>query len=105
MYFTIGGRGAQSELFRVTYVGTEPTARADYKEPKNADLRELPIGLQREILLERFLHARRRHNLTFLVHGDLGRERCGIPILGVGMVRIGIHGLLERIRLRRRELP
>src|SRR4051794_35842390 len=24
MYFTIGGRGAQSELFRVTYVGTAP---------------------------------------------------------------------------------
>src|SRR5262249_36715539 len=32
MYFTIGGRGAQSELFRVTYVGKEPTARAEYKD-------------------------------------------------------------------------
>ncbi|MDY3557486.1 c-type cytochrome [Gemmata sp. JC673] len=26
MYFTIGGRGTQSELFRVTYTGSEPTA-------------------------------------------------------------------------------
>jgi hypothetical protein len=32
MYFTIGGRGTQSELFRVTYVGTEPrTAQGDRK--------------------------------------------------------------------------
>lgn len=30
MYFTIGGRGAQSELFRVTYVGTEPTEKVEY---------------------------------------------------------------------------
>lgn len=33
MYFTIGGRGTQSELFRVTYVGTEPTAKVDYTTP------------------------------------------------------------------------
>ena len=32
LYFTIGGRGSQSELYRVTYVGTEPTATADYVE-------------------------------------------------------------------------
>jgi putative heme-binding domain-containing protein len=35
MYFTIGGRGAQSELFRVTYVGKESTAPVDYKSPVN----------------------------------------------------------------------
>ncbi len=29
MYFTVGGRGAQSELFRVTYVGTDSTAKAE----------------------------------------------------------------------------
>lgn len=28
MYFTIGGRGANSELYRVEYVGTEPTEKA-----------------------------------------------------------------------------
>ena len=28
MYFTIGGRGVQSGLYRVTYVGDEPTSPA-----------------------------------------------------------------------------
>ncbi|MCE9562291.1 MAG: c-type cytochrome [Planctomycetes bacterium] len=37
MYFTIGGRGAQSELFRVTYVGTEPTTKVDYATPVTAE--------------------------------------------------------------------
>jgi putative heme-binding domain-containing protein len=41
LYFTIGGRGAQSELFRVTYTGKEPTAPVDYREPRNKELREL----------------------------------------------------------------
>ena len=31
LYFTIGGRGAQSELFRVTYVGKEETKPVDAK--------------------------------------------------------------------------
>jgi putative heme-binding domain-containing protein len=31
MYFVIGGRGAQSELFRVTYVGKESTDKVAYK--------------------------------------------------------------------------
>jgi putative heme-binding domain-containing protein len=35
MYFVIGGRGAQSELFRVTYVGMEPVEKVDYKSPPN----------------------------------------------------------------------
>src|SRR6476469_8812885 len=37
MYFTVGGRGAQSELFRVTYVGKESTERADATNPGAAD--------------------------------------------------------------------
>jgi putative heme-binding domain-containing protein len=41
MYFTIGGRNTQSELFRVTYVGDESTAPADAHDEKFADLREL----------------------------------------------------------------
>lgn len=32
LYFTIGGRGAQSELFRVTYVGKEDTQPVDAKQ-------------------------------------------------------------------------
>jgi putative heme-binding domain-containing protein len=41
MYFTIGGRGAQSELFRVTYAGKEPTAKVEYKTTEDAEMREL----------------------------------------------------------------
>ena len=41
LYFTIGGRGTQSELFRVTYVGTESTAPVDAHDAKFADLRKL----------------------------------------------------------------
>ncbi len=38
IYFTIGGRGTQSELFRVTYVGAEATAPVEYKSaPSLAD--------------------------------------------------------------------
>src|SRR6185437_15005620 len=32
LYFTIGGRGLPSELFRVTYVGNQPTAPVDYHD-------------------------------------------------------------------------
>ncbi|HEY7313389.1 MAG TPA: c-type cytochrome [Gemmataceae bacterium] len=41
LYFTIGGRGTQSELFRVTYVGKEATAPVEVRDPRNADLRAL----------------------------------------------------------------
>lgn len=40
LYFTIGGRGAQSELFRVTYVGDESTEPTDLHEARFADARE-----------------------------------------------------------------
>jgi putative heme-binding domain-containing protein len=46
LYFTIGGRGTQSELFRVTYVGKEPTAKVEYKDPREAELRELRKKLE-----------------------------------------------------------
>ena len=41
MYFTIGGRGAQSELFRVTYVGKEPTEKVEYKAGITPELKLL----------------------------------------------------------------
>ncbi len=41
MYFTIGGRGTQSELFRVTYVGKEPTEKVEYKTAPTAELKLL----------------------------------------------------------------
>jgi putative heme-binding domain-containing protein len=46
LYFAIGGRGAQSELFRVTYVGKEPTDPVDCKNKEGAELRELRHKLE-----------------------------------------------------------
>lgn len=39
MYFTIGGRGAQSALYRVTYVGDKSTEPATLNDEQFADLR------------------------------------------------------------------
>lgn len=36
LYFTVGGRGTQSELFRVVYAGSESTDPADYRNEKFA---------------------------------------------------------------------
>lgn len=41
LYFTVGGRGNQSELYRVTYVGAESTAAVEYHQSEGADLRSL----------------------------------------------------------------
>lgn len=46
LYFAVGGRGTQSELFRVTYVGTEPTAPVDGHEARGAELRTLRRQLE-----------------------------------------------------------
>lgn len=47
LYFTVGGRGAQSELYRVTYVGTEDTAPANPHDPRNAEQRALRKTLEK----------------------------------------------------------
>lgn len=47
LYFTVGGRGTQSELYRVTYVGKESTAPVDARDEKLAELRELRHKLER----------------------------------------------------------
>src|SRR6185437_2564406 len=39
LYFTVGGRGTQSELFRVTYIGKELTSPASAHDEKFAKLR------------------------------------------------------------------
>ena len=36
MYFTVGGRGGQSELYRVTYVGKDPVTPVDAHDAANA---------------------------------------------------------------------
>jgi len=46
LYFTIGGRGAQSELYRVTYVGDADTTAVSGKNKASADLRELRQSLE-----------------------------------------------------------
>jgi putative heme-binding domain-containing protein len=46
MYFTVGGRGAQSALFRVTYVGDESTAPAGLPADKFVQLRDLRNNLE-----------------------------------------------------------
>jgi len=46
LYFTVGGRGTQSELFRVTYVGDESTNRAVSKDDKFANARALRRRLE-----------------------------------------------------------
>ncbi|MEC8390756.1 MAG: c-type cytochrome [Planctomycetota bacterium] len=53
MYFTIGGRGTQSELFRVTYKGDAPTVAVDPREKTGTEARAL------------------RHKLEALHHGDV----------------------------------
>src|SRR5208337_1842681 len=46
MYFIVGGRGTQSELFRVTYVGKDSTAPVDYHMAQGAELRALRHQLE-----------------------------------------------------------
>ncbi|HWG45890.1 MAG TPA: c-type cytochrome [Gemmataceae bacterium] len=47
LYFTVGGRGTQSELYRVTYVGKESTAPADAHDTQGAELRALRHQLEK----------------------------------------------------------
>ena len=46
MYFAVGGRGAQSELYRVTYAGSEPTGPANAKSTAHAQQRQLRHDLE-----------------------------------------------------------
>ncbi len=46
LYFAIGGRGTHSELFRVTYIGKESTARVEMRDPRGEELRKLRRQLE-----------------------------------------------------------
>jgi putative heme-binding domain-containing protein len=46
LYFTVGGRGGQSELYRVTYKGPEPTDPVDARDPAEAEARQARRGLE-----------------------------------------------------------
>ncbi len=41
MYFAVGGRGTQSALYRVTYIGDESTEPVDARNKQGAELRQL----------------------------------------------------------------
>jgi putative heme-binding domain-containing protein len=46
MYFAVGGRGGQSELYRVTYAGPESTTRVDANDARHADARAARHALE-----------------------------------------------------------
>ena len=46
IYFTVGGRGGQGELYRVSYVGPESTAPADARQPAFATERKMRHDLE-----------------------------------------------------------
>jgi len=46
IYFAVGGRGGQSELFRVTYAGSEPTEPVDARDTAGLDERKLRHDLE-----------------------------------------------------------
>jgi putative heme-binding domain-containing protein len=46
MYFAVGGRGGQSELYRVRYTGSEPTSPVDPRDPRHAADRALRHELE-----------------------------------------------------------
>ena len=46
LYFTVGGRGGQSELYRVTYAGTEPTAPVDARSTAGQEARTARRALE-----------------------------------------------------------
>lgn len=45
-YFITGGRNAQSEVWRVTYVGKESTVKAEYTDARNKEQREVRQNIE-----------------------------------------------------------
>ncbi len=46
LYFSVGGRGAQSELYRVTYVGKDSTETVDFRDSEGIKEREVRKKLE-----------------------------------------------------------
>lgn len=46
VYFAVGGRGGQSELYRITYTGSESTAAVDVKDPRESAARTVRHDLE-----------------------------------------------------------
>jgi len=47
IYFAVGGRGGQGELYRVTYTGSEPTVAVDARQPAHAVDRQARHDLEK----------------------------------------------------------
>ena len=46
LYFAVGGRGGQSELYRVVYTGSDPTAPVEYRQSDEGGLRATRRSLE-----------------------------------------------------------
>ncbi|MEC9095291.1 MAG: c-type cytochrome, partial [Planctomycetota bacterium] len=67
LYLSVGGRGTQSALFRVTYVGDESTTRVDARDTKFAKLRKLRRSLE-------VFHGRQAGGAVEAALANLGHE-------------------------------
>jgi putative heme-binding domain-containing protein len=70
LYFTIGGRGTQSELFRVTYTGAESIAPADLREHRLAEARALRRSIEQFHRKKATQQDINEHIYPFLKHED-----------------------------------
>ncbi len=93
LYFTIGGRGNQSELFRVTYVGAESTAPVEYKQAAGADAR----ALRREIETYHRPDADPTQAVPFLVKHLASPDRFIRYAARVGLERIPVQYWLSAV--------
>jgi putative heme-binding domain-containing protein len=70
MYFTIGGRGTGSELYRVTYVGKESTEKADLRNVQDRAQRTIRKRLESFHAAQRDPAEAIDFALPLLAHGD-----------------------------------
>jgi len=66
LYFTIGGRGAQSELYRVIYVGQEDTQQVDVRSVDPAQVFPTPSSLRAERRKLEALHVESIDRIRFI---------------------------------------
>lgn len=66
LYYAVGGRGTQSDLYRVTYIGAESTAPVDAKDSNGTQLRALRHQLEA-------MHGPTSGDLDFIL-ANLGHE-------------------------------
>ncbi len=70
LYFTVGGRGTQSELYRVTYVGSDSTAPVDAKQQAGSEVRALRRQIEEYHRDGKDAAQAADYLIPFLSHGD-----------------------------------